>query len=164
MLLFLPCLQSPGSINLLIPDSYGSYVGSRLWSWTVKNPNKSAAFKGKLQWVLWLTKHKHWKGEISLPKPCLFLQAVFFYGCSLNGNECSPGREFRGIISILGVVSEVSGFLRHTLYLFLSFWCSPRTLRNAIFVSNICQIFVCGYEAQLGLVTLLLRARYKKSC
>lgn len=30
------CLQWAGTINLSFPDSYGSYVGSRLRSWTVK--------------------------------------------------------------------------------------------------------------------------------
>lgn len=37
------------------------------------------------------------------------------YGCLLNGDKYSPGREFQGIIRILGLVSEVAALLRHRL-------------------------------------------------
>lgn len=55
----LPAFSQQAEFVLLFPDSLGSYVGSKLWSWTVKTQINLVFSKGKLQCVSWLTKYKH---------------------------------------------------------------------------------------------------------
>lgn len=51
------------------------------------NPSKSGVFKGKLQCVTWLTKYKHWKGDIITPAPSGESSIWLFTNCmGINTN------------------------------------------------------------------------------
>lgn len=107
-------------MNLLFPDSY---VGSRLWSWTVTT-QINLAFSKENYNVSRGSLSTNTEREISLPKPHLFLQGVLCMAVyQLYENKSSPVREFHGLlVFVVDNLGEVLFFKAHVLFSPLVYW------------------------------------------